>query len=242
MIGLFGSSCTSRKNLTYLKRTGISKEHHDNNLMYEEIDRVTEYRIMPYDHLYISVISPDPQWSSIFNTVSEEDIDGYAVDNQGYVDIPFVGKVEVKGKSLNEVKDILKLTFSNYVKDASITVRLVNNHISIIGEVETAGRYLLTKDRINIFEALALAGDLSEYGNRKKVQLVRPTQYGPVVKELSLSDQSIFTSEYYYVMPNDVVYVPPQRGRTFQMNVSIYMLVFSLLNTAAVVYTLVQSN
>ena len=75
------------------------------------------------------------------------------------------------------------------------------------------GRYLIYKDRINIFEALSLAGDMSVYSNRQKVQLIRPSPYGPIVKEFSLADRSILTSEFYYVMPNDIIYAIPMQGK-----------------------------
>jgi len=129
----------------------------------------------------------------------------------------------------------LDSTFQNYVTDAAITVRLVNNYVSIIGELRSPGRYILTKDRINIFEALSMAHDLSEFGNRQKVQLIRPTPYGPVVKEFSLSDRSILTSEFYYIMPNDIIYVKPVPGRMFAHNTSIYSLLLSTITTALVI-------
>ena len=167
---------------------------------------------------------------------------GYVVDRDGNIEIPFVGKVNVAGETLNNVKVKLESTFSSYVKDASITVRLVNNYVSLIGEVGSPGRYPLTKNRVNVFEALAMAGDLSEFSNRSKIQLIRPTPYGPVIKEFSLRDRSILDSEYYYVMPNDIIYAPPLKGRTFQMNSEIYTVILGVLNTGFVIYALILNQ
>jgi len=200
------------------------------------------YKIKPYDNLFIRVITPDPQWSTMFNStpvgaggsVTEESaaLLGYPVDLEGNIDIPFVGKVFVGGKTLAEIKIDLDSSFEKYVTDASIAVRLVNNYVSIIGEVNAPGRYNITKDQINVFEALALASDLSSLSNRRKIQLIRPTAYGPVIKEFSLIDRSILTSEFYYIMPNDIIYAMPVHGRSFQVNSSVWTLFLTTITSA----------
>jgi polysaccharide export outer membrane protein len=106
--------------------------------------------------------------------------------------------------------------------------------------VSAPGRYIIYKDRINIFEALSLAGDLSVYSNRQKVQLIRPSPYGPTVKEFSLSDRSILTSEFYYIMPNDIIYAMPMQGRSFQANTAVYTLFLTTITTALVVISYFQ--
>ncbi len=244
------SSCVTRKRLTYLQYSDVPVTQ---GMPVKDL-RISvtpaEYKIMPYDNLYIRVITPDPQWSSLFNTslgqsgnLTEESasLSGYPVDVNGNIDIPYVGKIEVSGKTLSEIKVELDSTFKKYVTDAAITVRMVNNYVSIIGEVRAPGRYPLTKDRVNVFEALSMAGDMSEYSNRQKVQLIRPSPYGPVVKEFSLRDRSILTSEFYYVMPNDIIYAQPMRGRTFQLNssvfTSIYTTILSSVTTIFVIYS-----
>jgi polysaccharide biosynthesis/export protein len=237
------SSCVSRKKLTYLKYSDSSaKNEFDIN---ESRPTVTPaaYKLMPFDNLFIRVITPDPQWSELFNmdfgqgglTQESAGLSGYPVDLEGNIEIPYVGKVKVAGKTVSEVKVQLDSTFQNYVSDASITVRLVDNFISLIGEVGSAGRYPLTRDRINIFEALAMAGDLSEYSDRQQIQLIRPSPYGPIIKEFSLGDRSILTSEFFYVMPNDIIYAKPLQGRSFSINASIYTLFLSTITTALVI-------
>lgn len=233
------SSCVSRKKFTYLQYSDLPVS--DTRIS------VTPdlYRILPYDNLFIRVITPDPQWSELFNTVAagsggavtEESASllGYNVDINGNIDIPFVGEVNVGGKTLAEIKVTLDSTFKNYLNDASITVRLVNNSVSILGEVRAPGRYPLTKERINVFEALSMAGDLAEYSNRQEIQLIRPSQYGPVVKEFSLTDRSILTSEFYYLMPNDIIYAKPMQGRSIQINAAFLTLMFTTITTGLVI-------
>jgi polysaccharide export outer membrane protein len=201
-----------------------------------------DYKIMPYDNLYIRVITPDPQWSVLFNsgsagqgggTMTEESaaLQGYPVDSKGDIEIPFVGKMAVEGKTLSEIKVNLDSIFKNYLNDAAITVRLVNNYVSVLGEVRIPGRYPLTKDRVNIFEALSLAGDLNEFSNRQKVKLIRQSQYGPIVKEFSLLDRNILTSEFYYLMPNDIIYAQPVKGRSFNINSNVFQILLGSFTT-----------
>lgn len=235
------SSCVSRKNLTYLqfneKAPGFGQSIGESR----QYVTPSAYKIMPYDNLYIRVITPDPQWSDLFNSmpigaggsVTQESagLFGYSVDDEGNIEIPFVGKVMVGGLTLSEIKTNLDLIFKNYVTDAAITIRLVNNFISVIGEVNVPGRYPLTKDRINVFEALSMAGDMGAFSDRQKVQLIRPSPYGPVIKEFSLADRSILSSEYYYVMPNDIIYAIPMQGKSFELNSTFWSLVLSTITS-----------
>ena len=244
------SSCVTRKKLSYLNYQ--EKASYD---MTESDIRTSvtpsAYKIMPHDNLYIRVITPDPQWSALFNTMpvgaggavteASAGLFGYLVDINGYIDIPFVGSILVGGKTLAEVKSELDITFKSYVADAAITIRIVNNYVSIIGEVNAPGRYPLVKDRINVFEALSMAGDMSPYANRQKVQLIRPSPYGPVIKEFSLADRSILSSEMYYVMPNDIIYALPARGRPFQVNASVYSLFLSSISTVLVIFSFIRT-
>jgi len=242
------SSCVSRKKLTYLQYANTSGDYGITGDDLRATVTPAAYKIMPYDNLYIRVITPDPQWSALFNaetgamglTQESAGLSGYPVDAIGDIEIPYVGKVNVAGKTLSEVKVELDSTFKNYVTDAAITIRLVNNAVSIIGEVNAPGRYVLYKDRINIFEALSLAGDLSVYSNRQKVQLIRPTPYGPSIKEFSLTDRSILTSEFYYVMPNDIIYAIPMQARPFEVNTTVYTLFLTTITTALVIISYFQ--
>jgi polysaccharide export outer membrane protein len=237
---LISGSCVSRKKMTYLQYAG---EPDDARAQLETRTFVTpaDYRIMPFDNLYIRVVTPDPQWSEIFNpttgsaggsmTQESAALSGYPVDAEGKIEIPFIGNVEVGGKTLTELKFLLDSIFKNYLNDAAITVRLVNNYVSIIGEVRNPGRYPLTKDRVNIFEAISMAGDLNEFSNRQYIKLIRQSQYGPVVKEFSVLDMNILTSEYFYVMPNDIIYAQPMKGRLFETNSSVFEVLLGSLVT-----------
>lgn len=242
LIPLIISSCVTRKELTYLKYSDRSLDGTPTLGDTRVGTTPSAYKIMPYDNLYIRVITPDPQWSELFNTmpvgaggaVTEESagLFGYPVDADGFIEIPFVGKIQAGGRTLSEIRTELDSVFKGYVTDASITVRLVNNYVSVLGEVSHPGRYPLSKDQVNVFEVLSMAGDLTEFGNRQKVQLIRPSPYGPVIKEFSLGDRSILSSELYYIMPNDIIYAMPDSGRSFRVNSSVWTLFLTTITSA----------
>jgi polysaccharide export outer membrane protein len=239
------TSCITAKKLTYLQYEGMS------------LDTITtiqpeDYKVQPFDNLYIKVVTPDPQWSDMFNTVKSTesgsslselsaDLISYSVDKEGMIDMPFVGKLSVSGKSVREIKNELEVLLKAYVTDASITVKMINNYISIIGEVKLPGRYPIYKERMNIFQALAMAGDLGEYSERKKVQIIRQVDSTTVVREFSLLDRSILESEFFYVMPNDVIYSEPMKGRFFQMNAFPYGVILSVITTFILFLNVVQN-
>lgn len=241
-VAIILNSCVSNKKLTYLQYSTRSADQETSRTDQRESITPSEYKVMPYDNLYIRVITPDPEWSALFNmmpvgtggAVTEESLAlfGYPVDLDGNIEIPFVGKVKAEGRTLQEIKIDLDSIFKNYVSDAAITVRLVNNYVSVIGEVARPGRYLLTKDRVNILEVISMAGDLREFSNRQKLQLIRPSRYGPVIKVFTLNDRSILSSELYHVMPNDIIYAPPLKAKAFDINASVWTLFMSTITSA----------
>ena len=184
-------SCVTNKKLTYLQSEGAREE-------FIAITPAT-YIIQPYDNLYIRVVTPDPKLADMFNTMPatvssisvnelSADMLSYTVDDDGAIELPYAGRFIVAGKTLKMVKTELDIALKSYIADAVVTVKMVNNYVSIIGEVQRPGKYPIYKDRLNIFQALAMAGDISTYGNRQKIQLIRQTPDGNTVKEFSLKD------------------------------------------------------
>jgi polysaccharide biosynthesis/export protein len=237
LIFLLGS-CVSNKKLIYLQYSG-TEDVREGDL--NKFVTPATYKLIPFDILFIRVITPDPQWSELFNvtgtgqgylTSESASLLGYPVNEEGDIEIPYVGKLNVVGKTLKETKVQLDSVFKHYLQDAAITVRLVNNYISIIGEVNAPGRFPLVKDRINVFEALSMAADINQFGNRQRIKLIRPSAYGPVVKEFSLNDRSILASEFYYIMPNDIIYAEPLKGRSFQVNSPVWSLFLTTATSA----------
>jgi len=229
------SSCVTTSKTTYLQDYTES-EYPDESITPEN------YRIQPNDNLFIRVTTPDPQRSALFNTVvagsgtigySEQSVDllSYTVDLDGTVYLPYLGVIPVAGKTIQETRIILEDALSDYVTDVAISVKLVNNYVSVLGEVNRPGRYPIYKEHLNIFQALAMAGDLANYSNRYRVNIVRQTQDGAIVKEFNLTDKNIVYSEFFYVMPNDVIYAQPMKGKFFGMSQFPYSVILSTITT-----------
>jgi polysaccharide export outer membrane protein len=214
-------------------------------------DNPEVYTVLPYDNLFIRVVTPDPQWSAMFNTmpvatysisVTEQSADlvSYPVDAEGYIQLPYAGKIKVVGKTLAIITMDVEKALKSFVADAAVTVKMINNYVSIIGEVQRPGRYSVYKDRLNIFQALAMAGDLNEFSNRQKIQLIRQTPEGNMVKEITLTDRSIMTSEFFYVLPNDVIYAPPLKGKFFRMNAFPFSTLLSTVSAFVLVWNVIK--
>jgi polysaccharide export outer membrane protein len=209
------------------------------------------YKLQPNDNLFIRVITPDPKFSDMFNTmpatsstygINEQTADmlSYSIDDEGAIKLPYAGKFLVAGKTLDMVKTELETALKAYVTDAVVVIKMINNYVSVIGEVQRPGKYPIYKDRMNIFQALAMAGDLDEYSNRKKIQVIRQTPEGNMVKEFSVRDRNIMASEFFYVMPNDVIYAQPMRGKFFQMNAFPYSVIISTITTFVLLWNVLK--
>lgn len=237
------TSCVTNKKLTYLQSEGPREE-------FIAITPAT-YIIQPYDNLFIRVVTPDPKLADMFNTMPatvssisvnelSADMLSYTVDDDGAIELPYAGRFIVAGKTLKMVKTELDIALKSYIADAVVTVKMVNNYVSIIGEVQHPGKYPIYKDRLNIFQALAMAGDIGNYGNRQKIQLIRQTPDGNTVKEFSLKDRSIIGSHFFYVMPNDVIYAPPMKGRFFKMDSFPYSIILSSITTFVLLWNVIK--
>lgn len=242
-MSLMMASCVTNKKLVYLQSEGAREE-------FIAITPAT-YIIQPYDNLFIKVVTPDPNLSDMFNTMSatsygysvnelSADMLSYSVADDGTIELPYAGKFIAAGKTMSMIKSDLETVLKNYITDAVVTVKMVNNYISIIGEVQRPGRYPIYKDRLNIFQALAMAGDLGIYSNRQKLQLIRQTPDGNIVREFSINNRNIIGKEYFYVMPNDVIYAPPMKGRFFQMSTFPYSVILSTITTFVLIWNVIK--
>ncbi len=243
--GLLGSCVTTNKS-TYLQDL-------EDSGVPSEIYQPESYRIQPNDNLFIRVTTPDPRFSEMFNTLptttgsmssTEQSVDllSYSVHTDGTVDIPYLGSVYVAGKTVTEAEKVLQAALADYISDAGITVKLVNNYVSILGEVTRPGLYPIYKEHLNIFQALSMAGDVGEFSNRSNIKIVRSTSDGSVIREFNLTDRNIVDSAFYYVMPNDVIYVSPMKGKFFGFTQFPYMVLLSSVTTFILVLNYIQTN
>ncbi len=179
-----------------------------------------EYSIRPNDLLFIQVISDNPQNAAFLNIINTERSSGtygssinslelitYLVDSSGEISYPQLGVIKVEGKTVSEIQEIIQQKVDGYLESASVFVKLVNRNITVLGEVNQPGQKLMVKNRLTIFEALGTAGDVSDYGNRQNIKLIRELPEGKHIEELDLTDPNIIFSPYYYVLPHDIIYV-----------------------------------
>ncbi|NLN95972.1 MAG: hypothetical protein GX128_07375 [Bacteroidales bacterium] len=236
---LIFSSCISQKKLKYMV-DDFPKS------VYEHYPR-QDYKIQPGDNLFIQVLGLDAQTADLFsfqpsgayrqyqtNDLSAY-LSSYTVDPKGYVEFSIIGNIFVKDKTINEIKILLQEAISEYMRDATVIVKLVNFRVTLLGEVARPGQYPVYHTQINIFEALAMAGDLTQWGDRRNVHLIRSTKGESQVIKLDISGRKILESEYYFLMPDDILYVIPMEAKTFAFTTFPYSVVFSTITTALLI-------
>ena len=218
---IFLSSCGSVKNVSYLQ-----------NIESIDLSRsqyLYEAHIMPKDILTITVNTVNPEASAPYNLIqrpvltnvssnvatSGGSLQTYLVDNDGEIEFPVLGRLHVGGLSKAECEKMIHdklMPYLNEVENPVITVRMSNYKISVLGEVNNPGMFNVSNEKINILEALAKAGDLTIYGVREKVKLIRENAKGKKdIVTLNLNDAEIINSPYYYLQQNDIVYVEPNK-------------------------------
>lgn len=229
-------SCSAPSHVTYFQdlRPGESEQ---------KVIAATEIKVRPGDKLSIIVNSRDPQLTQLFNlpyvtqqigqvsaskssgsvSGSSQGISGYTVDEQGMIDFPVLGKLEIAGKNREEIAAFIKeeLLSKNLVKDPVVTVEYMNLCISVLGEVNSPGRYSIDRDKVTLLDAISMAGDLTIYGKREKVLVLREEEGVQHVYGINLcSAEHLYTSPAYYLRQNDVVYVEPNNVRARQSTVN----------------------
>lgn len=216
LLTLLVSGCASRKNVIILK--DIDKARIENAAIFNT-------RIMRDDKLSIIVSCADVEVSQPYNTpmtgligqggnyIGNSGITpGYIVDRNGCIDFPTLGRIKVDGMSRDELVDLLQARLSEQIKDPTVTVQFMNYRITLLGAVRSPGTYTIGTERISVLDAIGMAGDLQMKSRRNNVLVVRDKGGEVLHGRLNLQSSSIFTSDFYYLQQNDVVYVEPTRG------------------------------
>ncbi|MBN2274980.1 MAG: polysaccharide biosynthesis/export family protein [Bacteroidales bacterium] len=239
IIGIVFSSCISQNKVKLIQERTTKTPTTD-----FPNSKVTTYRLQTGDHLYIEVYSVDPKTSKFFQTDFPDLMNptylylkSYSVDEFGFINFSFIDKMYVKGLTVVEVKDLLQKTLNDYFKESTVVIKLVNFEVSVIGEVNDPGSFTIYRDQINIFQAIGLAGGFKDFGNPKKVKLVRQVPTGSNLVELDLSDNKILESQYFYMQPNDVLYIEPLNAKSVAYQRFPYELLLVIISTATLVYS-----
>jgi polysaccharide export outer membrane protein len=245
---VFLSSCYSNKGLVYLQDDNIS----DAKPTLVAVDRPT-YRLQPNDILSVQIKSAgETDVSSIFNVGSLQNtivaspgnffLEGYTVDASGNITLPILGEITVKGLALSEVRKVIQDHADKYLNNATVLVKLTSFKVTVLGEVRSPGHYFIYNNQATILEALGMAGDLTSFGNRKKIKVIRQVPDGSEVAVVDLTDPKLLQSKFYFMNPGDVIYVEPLRAHTGRSNIEVLSVIFSAVTTAVLILSYVNSN
>ena len=219
LIGI--TSCNTSKSVAYIQNS--------DSISYDNSRFLYDAKIMPKDQLTISVNTVNPEASLPFNLILQNSyqqgrtvssgIGGtlmpYLVDNEGYINFPVVGRLKVLGLTKTECQDLILEKIRPFMAEAEnpvVTVVMSSYSVSVLGEVNRPGSFQVGREKISILEALAQAGDLTIYGVRDKVKLIREDATGKKeIHTLDLTNANIVNSPYYYLQQNDIVYVEPNK-------------------------------
>lgn len=200
--------------------------------------------IMPFDKLYVRVLSIDAQTSQIFNSAEEmrsggssnmSGLVGYLVDEDGNINFPFVGNINVGELTTAQAAEKIQIALSDYVSNTSIVVKFVDNHVTVMGEVQHQGVYNFTQDKLNVYEAIGYGGGITRYGDRRNIVVIRNEGEKIMHYRLNLSDSRIANKEMYYIHPNDVIIVEPLNAISSSYSNITYSTVLSSISTAIAV-------
>jgi polysaccharide export outer membrane protein len=206
------------------------------------------YVIAKRDVLQIDLGSTSPEkLNEVVNKAnsiaSSQNIDpltqGYLVDDDGQVLLPFIGHLKLEGLTLTEAQNLIHKRLSEYVSDAFVKIRLSSFFITILGEVNKPGRLTVNTAQINILEALALAGDMPITANHKKVQVVRTINKVVTTFYVDVTSTSLYSSEVFYLQPNDMIYVEPVKAKVTQNNLTVVTVTTTILNTLFLVANII---
>ena len=217
-LALLVSSCASTKDIVYFQNKMVNSP--------EKIDKHAGIVVQPKDMISIVVSSRNPELVAMFNlpVVSyqaggeliaaggyNQRLMGYVVDEQGFIDFPVLGKLSVAGKTRWEVAEMVKdkLLQDGYLTDAVVTVEFLNFKVSVLGEVQSPGTFVIEGDKVTVLQAISLARDLTIFGRRDNVSVIREQNGHRTIYEINLTDVDLFKSPAYYLQQNDIVYVQP---------------------------------
>jgi len=211
-----------------------------------------DYRIQYQDILYINITTLNPEMNELLNpatqryaysTFRDEStiyIYGYTVSDSGTIILPILGEIEVYGFTVEEVRIKIQERAIEYLKDAVVNIKLISFKFTVIGEVRQPGTYTNYNNQLTVLEAIGMAGDITDYGNREKVLVVRPTKEGTYTYRINVQDKNLLQSEGYFLLPNDIVIVEPIKSKPFQLNIPTMSLLLTGISTLILVLSFIR--
>jgi len=239
------SSCTPVRKLKYLQRE-------KNNLSDTIIAQNKPYILQKGDNLFIDIKTSNPEMRSLVNGKIIEPntstttnsatlyISSYVIDENWNIQLPLVGSYNCKDMTCEILKDSIEFSLKKFITDAVVSVKLVNTNITVLGEVMRPGQYFANQKQINLLDAIGMAGDLTVYGNRKNITVMRKMQNGDFkMYYMDITKSNIVSHEAFYLMPNDIIYIEPLKTKPFGLAVFPYSTVLSSITTVIVIMSFI---
>lgn len=237
------SSCVTHKDLLYMQGKYQEIQAFDN------VD-LPDYQLKPQDELYIRITSLDDESTNVFSMAQQGNLYNltpysasllsYQISKEGFLQLPLIGNLNVVGKTTNEVRMMIQDSLEYVLSKPTVTVKLSNRFVTILGEVRTPGHYSYSEEELTIYEALGMAGDITDFGNRREVSITRTENNVNKIVTVDLTEPGIASSEYLYIRPNDIVYVKPLRKKFWALSSFPYGFVIAAISTGILVYTAIR--
>jgi polysaccharide export outer membrane protein len=246
------ASCVPQKKMLYLKEAEMLSETQSVNYVNE---RSINYRLQPGDNLYIRALNTiDERSAAALNgetsygrtgTMSNEAniyLQSYTIDESGCIELPLTGKIEVKNLTVDEAKNRLQQELNKYVNQTTLIVKLSNFNLTILGEVSKPGMYKVYQSQINLFEAISMAGNMTNFAKREEVKIIRQTDNGSEIITVDMGQADILSSNYYYLKPNDIIYVEPLAIKQWGFTTFPYSTVLSIVTLAITLFNILRTS
>ncbi|MGN8056640.1 polysaccharide biosynthesis/export family protein [Pedobacter sp. 22163] len=234
------TGCAPRRDLVYF--SNLAKQTSEIKLQGQEV------KIQQNDLLSVSINSLNQESNVLFavntkNAGAENNykVEGYRVSKDGMINLPVVGNVRLEGLTIEQAQATISKELDKYVKKPVVDVQLVNFKVTVIGEVNRPSTFTVQGDNINLLEALGMAGDMTVYGKRENILVIRQQDGQRVMKRLNLNNQDVMDSPFFYLKQNDVVYVEPDKSKAIEYspNTRIMPVVIASISAVAVLITAV---
>ena len=239
------ASCVPQKKMLYLKNAQMTAE----NLSQEYInERSVDYKLQPGDNLYIRFINTIDNQSaaslsgdlSYRNTQLGSDasiyLQSYTLDEDGCIEMPLTGKVQLKNLTVDEARTKIQDELAKYVNQTTLIVKLSNFNLTVLGEVNRPGMYKIYQSQINLLEAISMAGNMTNFAKNDEVRIIRQTDNGSEIVTVDMGQADILSSPYYYLKPNDIIYVEPLKIKQWGFTTFPYSTVLSVVSLAVTLY------
>ena len=244
------ASCVPQKKMLYLKEAEMAAE----NLSKEYVnDRNVDYKLQPGDNLFIRFINTidersvaaltgDAATRSTYNSDASIYLQSYTLDDEGCIELPLVGKIELKNLTVDQAKDRMQTELNKFINQTTVIVKLSNFNLTLLGEVTRPGMYKVYQSQIYLFEAVAMAGNMTNFAKNSEVKIIRQTDNGSEIATVDMGDADILSSPFYYLKPNDIIYVEPLKIKQWGFTTFPYSTVISVFTLAVTLYSIFSYN